>query len=241
MTEPSPTGRSHPDSEPQELADAVLGRTLAAREFIALGDVGQRLIHDAWNLPFLGRAERNRLLGGLPDPDSAFEASVTASRAERPWADALRDAWFETWLRGYFLGLARLHRENAEFDRTPKHTWQYRSVQEYGDNYARLGRLGGGSDPVRIQAELRWLGYGALAPWTWDVVHGALAFVCSQQDDAMLPLYPVGTARVTAMYSLWAVATDGYAVARAQQEPALMSEFLSGLRGLRSTDPVSGR
>ena len=217
--------------EATDHANAVMGRTLAIAEFTALGEVGMRLIQDAWHVPFLSSDQRTRLLDGLPDPDNEFEAFIQASGAERIRSAVLRDGWLETWLRGYFLGLARLNRENSEFGRHPHHTWQSPRPDQFYRTYTALGRLGGGPDPSRTQRELRWLGYGALAPWTSTVIHGALAFVSSQQDDAILPLYSAGAGRVRAMYSLMAVATDGYAIARAQQELEVMNRFLADLGG----------
>lgn len=218
--------RQSKDDASGEIAAVLQGEQLAIADFSSIGDIARRLMDDTWSQPFMDRDERHRLMAEFPDPDREFEVFLIATRADRRNAEKIKDAWYSVWLRGYFLGLARLHRENEELGRTPAHVWRSPAANEYFETWTRLGALAVGDDVDRIERELGWMGYGALAPFSARVMYGALAFISAQEDDNFLRHYEAGEPRLRALMMLRRVAGEGYALARAQQETALMVRFL---------------
>lgn len=210
-------------------ANVMLGDQSKADEFRAIGEIGGRLIADTWSLGFIEASERRSVMAEFPDTDVEFDAFLRATRGDPRRAAEIRQPWFAAWLHGYFLGLARLHRENVELGRVPPHAWQRPALAEYAGTWARLTSLGTGEDVDRIDRELEWMGHGALAPFSARVMLGALSYISGQEDEELMAHYEVGESRLRALMTLRVTAGHGYALARAQQENALMTQYLDRL------------
>lgn len=222
--------RTKPEDAFLQTAAAVIqGDQLSITEFTSLGDIARRLISDTWSVQFLDPNERRRLTSQIPDIEQEFEAFLKATVADPRRAATIRKPWFAAWIHGFFLGLARLHRENTELGRVPPHTWESPPTDTVLGIWAHLGRLGGGDNVERIDRELEWMGYGALAPFSARVMQGAVAFIGAAEDDEMVAQYESGPPRIRALMMLRVSVARGYALARAQQENALMGQFLAEL------------
>lgn len=192
---------------------------------MAVGDIWQRLVEGAWSVDFLGDKSQE-LLDGLPPWTEEYTGFLIAAEADLADAGEFAPAWLACWRTGYLLGLSRLHLENTECGRTPPHEWVIPPAESVIEPWKRLARLGVGTEE-ELRRRLGWLSYGALAPFSTEVMHGALAFIASRYEGLFWPRFPVGEPRLRLSGLLELVAASGYAVARCQQEGALVEQFLS--------------
>lgn len=159
------------------------------------------------------------LASTLPELDPGGESAAAAG-----------EAWIWCVHRGFFLALARLHRENTDLGRVPNHEWVRPPAATWRPVYDSISALGTTPRAEVVSREMRWLSYGTLQPFSQDVMRGAIAFVGAAEEDNVMNLYPVGPRRLGGLMMLQRLVAEGYAAGRCQQEAPLMREFLAKLQ-----------
>jgi hypothetical protein len=122
------------------------------------------------------------------------------------------------WQHGYRVCLARLDLENRVCGRSPQHSWRAEPAQVIRTVVGRLP-----------EKEEEWAGFRTDARFTASVMLQAVEFLAAQTLKQVAPFYPSDQV-MKLRERLYRLVLTGYAIGRAQQEAAVLSEVLTPTR-----------
>lgn len=128
-------------------------------------------------------------------------------------------------LKGRYLALMRLHRENIELGRRPPHAWQDGSWEDAAELSWGLETWEAWRFPWTPLTRREWLHAGALPPFTNEVIRGAIVILTNESAEAINLFLTDPADRLIAFALLLQQVVLGYASGRSHQERQLMHAF----------------